>query len=136
VNTLLLDSGVWLATRDADDPFHEPAKALVGPRAPERAAALDLTLYEVGNVATARWRSPDDAALLIELVATASEDRLVRVDAGLLGDAVSTAATAGLSVYDAAYVACARQRGWQLVSTDLADLVEPGHAWSPEEALP
>lgn len=135
MSALLLDSGVWLAARDADDPFHEPAAALVGPRAPEPAAALDLTLYEVGNVATVRWRSPDEAALLVELVLTASEDRLVQVDAVLAGEAISVAAAGGLSVYDAAYVACARRNGWQLISTDLSDLVRPGHAWSPEEAL-
>jgi predicted nucleic acid-binding protein len=135
VSTLLLDSGVWLAARDADDPFHEPAKVLVGPRAPARAAALDLTLYEVGNVATVRWRSPAEAALLIDLILSASEDRLVRADAGLVGEAVSVAAAAGLSVYDAAYVACAQTRAWQLISTDLADLVEPGLAWSPAEAV-
>ena len=135
MSALLLDSGVWLAARDADDPFHEPAAALVGPKAPERAAALDLTLYEVGNVAAVRWRSPEEAALLIELVLAASEDRLVRVDAGLAGAAISAAAVDGLTVYDAAYVACARMRGWQLVSTDLGDLVRPGLAWSPEEAL-
>jgi predicted nucleic acid-binding protein len=59
----------------------------------------------------------------------------VRVDAGLVGEAVSIAAGSASSVYDAAYVACARTDEWQLVSTDLADLVEPGLAWSPEEAL-
>lgn len=68
MSTLLLDSGVWLAARDADDQFHEPAAALVGPKARERAAALDLTLYEVGNVAGVRWRSHEEAALLIQLV--------------------------------------------------------------------
>jgi predicted nucleic acid-binding protein len=135
VSALLLDAGVWLAARDADDRFHEPAAALVAGGGAGRAAALDLTLYEVANVATVRWRAPDEAALLAELVVRASDDRLVRVDADLLVDAIALAAADGLTLYDAAYVACARSRGWTLVSTDLRDLVRPGLAASPADAL-
>ena len=40
----------------------------------------------------------------------------------------------GVSVYDAAFVAAARERGWRLVSGDLIDLVSRGLALSPEAA--
>lgn len=40
-----------------------------------------------------------------------------------------------LTVYDAAYVPVARKHDWELVSADMADVVRPGHAISPEAAL-
>lgn len=136
MTVLLLDSGVWLAARDGDDRFHEPAvRLLAEASAPGRVAALDLTLYETANVATVRWRAPAEAETLTALVLLAAADRLVRVDARLTGAAVALASERRLTVYDAAYVACARHRGWQLVSTDMADLVDPGFAVTPEQAL-
>lgn len=64
---LLLDASVWLAALDRDDPYHVPARQLI-----ERAgdgsailAGLDLTLYEVANVAVTRWGSPKDAGRLV-----------------------------------------------------------------------
>lgn len=98
-------------------------------------AALDLTLYEVTNVAIVKWRSPHIARSLMNLVADAVGDRLVRIDTDLADAASAVARASGLTVYDAAYVACARREGWQLVSTDLADLVRPGLALSPDAAL-
>lgn len=101
----------------------------------ESAAALDLTLYEVANVAVVRWRSPPVARDLAQAIRVACGGRLIRVDPNLLDSAVAIAHAEGLTVYDAAYVACARREDWQLVSTDLADLVRPGLALSPDAAL-
>jgi predicted nucleic acid-binding protein len=58
-----------------------------------------------------------------------------RDDAHHGSDAAALALERGLSVYDAAYVAAARRRGASLVSLDVADLVRPGLAVLPEEAL-
>jgi predicted nucleic acid-binding protein len=82
-----------------------------------------------------RWRSAPIARDLAHVIRVACGPRLVRVDAGLVDEAIAIAGAAGLTVYDAAYVACARSRGWALVSTDLRDLVGPGYATRPEEAL-
>lgn len=128
-----MDSGVWLAAQDRKDPFHEPAGALLA--GSSGAAALDLTLYEVANVAVVSWRSPETARDLLDLIADVVQDRLVRVDAELAAAASVLAASSGLTVYDAAYVACARRGGWTLVSCDLRDLVRPGLALAPDEAL-
>ena len=51
----LLDSSVWLAAHDGADSAHDACRRLV--LAPELdRPALDLTLHEVANVATAKWR--------------------------------------------------------------------------------
>ena len=136
MSTLLLDAGVWLAARDADDRHHEPACRLIeaGPDA-RPLAALDLTLYEVANVATRSWRSPDRARIVARLVRAACTDTIAPVDDALIERAIALADEHGLSVYDAAYVAAARERAWTLVSTDHADLVGPGHAIAPEDAI-
>lgn len=135
--TLLLDASVWLAARDRDDIFHDAARLLVGRAATDEVAvaALDLTLYEVANVAVVRWRSRTDALELAELVRLACPDTLERVDAGLLADAADAAAEHRLTVYAGAYVAAARRRGWTLVSGDLDDLVRPGLATSPDAVV-
>ena len=131
MSTLLLDSSVWLAARDRDDRFHEASAALLSSGSHEL-AALDLTLYEVCNVAAVRWHSEEEARLLTELVLTTTMGRLVRIDAPIAGSAVSVARAEGITVYDAAYVACARARDWQLVSGDLAGLVSRGLASAPD----
>jgi predicted nucleic acid-binding protein len=133
VSTLLLDASVWLASRDADDRFHVAARTLVR-SAP--IGALDLTLYEVANVATVRWHDGSEADRLCRLVRTAvGEERLVRADLDLLEGARRLAELHGISVYDAAYAACATSRGWTLVSGDLRDLVRPGLAIDPDAAV-
>jgi predicted nucleic acid-binding protein len=81
------------------------------------------------------WRAPETARDLLDLIADVVQDRLVRVDAELAGAAAALAATSGLTVYDAAYVVCARRGGWTLVSCDLRDLVRPGLAVAPDQAL-
>jgi predicted nucleic acid-binding protein len=135
VSVLLLDASVWLAALDRDDRFHDSSSAIVRTAFEAPVAALDLTLYEVANVALVWWRDRGAAERLLDLVVTASGERLVRVDGELAGAAVSVAAEAGLTVYDAAYVACARRDGWSLVSGDLRNLVRPGYATTPDDAV-
>jgi predicted nucleic acid-binding protein len=134
---LLTDASVWLASRDPDDTAHAVAKQLIEAatlRGPPL-AALDLTLYELANVTVRRWRRPREGHRLARLVREACEERLVRVDETLLGQAIDLAEAHNLSAYDAAYVACAHLRGWTLVSLDERDLVGPGHAVLPAAVL-
>lgn len=133
---LLLDASVWLASLDSDDPHHVPARQLLeaAVAGTSELAALDLTLYEVANVAIVRWRSQADAERLVGLVALACPTTLERADDELLRMAAEVAARHGLSVYDGAYVAAAHRRGWTLVSGDLRDLVDRGLAISPAAA--
>lgn len=135
--TLLLDASVWLATLDGEDRHHAAARDLVEAAGTGTAAlaSLDLTLYEVANVATVRWSSPADAVRLVQLVLLACPDTVERASAELLASAPQVAAEHAITVYDAAHVAACRARGWTLVSGDLADLVAPGLAVAPEDAL-
>jgi predicted nucleic acid-binding protein len=151
---LLLDASVWLAALDPDDRYHAAAKALVEsteydadaeddadgePTAdtdPVTLAALDLTLYEVANVAVVSWRSQTDAERLAELIRLACPTTLDRVDEERVREATQIAADHGLTVYDAAYIAAARKHDWTLISCDLKDLVRPGFAVAPDAALP
>lgn len=136
--TFLLDASVWLAALDRDDTHHASARRLLAAAAsgPLTAAALDLTLYEVANVAVVRWRSRADAETLVRLVHATCPDTLERADPELLERSAAIAAEHGISVYDAAYVAAARRRAWTLVSGDVADLVAPGLAVAPGEVEP
>lgn len=134
MNGLLLDASVWLAARDADDRFHSESRELIGSGSAEL-SALDLTLYEVANVAAVRWGSPTEAERLLRLVLAACPSGVVRADRELLGAAATVAAKHSISVYDAAYVVCARDRGERLVSADLRDLVNAGLAISPADAV-
>jgi predicted nucleic acid-binding protein len=130
---LLLDAGVWVASKDADDRYFEVARPLV--LDPERVVgALDLTLYEVANVVGAREGRKGAALDLIRTIAARCEDRVVAVDAELAEAAISIAVEHGLSAYDAAYVAAARAHDMTLVSTDIADLVSKGLAVAPDFA--
>lgn len=135
--SLLLDASVWLAALDTDDAFHAEARQLLDAAGDGTAtlAALDLTLYEVANVAVVRWRSEADAARLVTLVGLACPDTLERADEDLLREASATAQRHDLTVYDGAYIAAGRRRGWELVSGDLGDLVTPGLAISPATAV-
>jgi predicted nucleic acid-binding protein len=130
---LLLDAGVWVASKDAEDRYFDVARPLV--LDPEQVvAALDLTLYEVANVVGARGGQPDAARALIRTIAARCEDRVIAVDAELVDSALAIAAEHRLTVYDAAYVAVARARDWTLVSADIADLVSRGLAVAPDAA--
>jgi predicted nucleic acid-binding protein len=131
----LLDASVWLAAADLDDALHEAALDLVRSENIEH-AALDLTVYEVGNVAARRWNDVERARRLCVLVFAACRERLMRVDAGLAEEAVLIAGHESLTVYDAAYVAAARREGHVLVSGDLKHLVRPGLALAPDAVQP
>lgn len=130
---IFLDASVLLAAEDTDDPQHAASVALLGTG---DLATLDLALYETTNVAIQRWRDQDAAQRLRQRIWSIAEyGALVRVDARL-GDAIADlAGTTQLSGYDAAYLAGARRLGLQLVSCDVHDLVEPGHAHLPS-AIP
>ncbi len=129
----LLDAGVWISAKDADDRYFEAARRLVvDTRRP--VASLDLTLYEVANVVGTRWGRPEAARGLCHSIAARCGDRLVSVDPDLIDSATGIAAEHGLTAYDAAYVAAARGHGWTLVSADVADLVSKGLAVAPDAA--
>ena len=156
MNDLLLDASVWLAALDPDDRYYAAARTLVevtGDDADEDTgddareddlaedgpvclAALDLTLYEVANVAVVSWRSQADAERLVELIRLTCAETLDRVDEQRMHEAATIATEHDLTVYDAAYVAAARKYDWTLVSCDLKDLVRPGFAVTPDAALP
>jgi predicted nucleic acid-binding protein len=130
---LLLDAGVWIASKDLDDRFFDVARPLVlDPEVP--VAALDLTLYEVANVVGARDGERDAALRLCRAIDVRCEERVVGVDSDLMTSALEIAGEYGLTAYDAAYVAAARAQDWTLVSTDVADLVSRGLAVTPDAA--
>ncbi len=137
MSVLLLDATVWLASRDVGDRHHAVSADLVASaaRSEVTGAALDLTLYEVANVAVRRWRDVEQARATAAIIRAACAERLVRVDEELLDRLVELSDEHGLSAYDAAYVACAQLHGWTLVSLDERDLVGPGHAVAPTAGL-
>jgi len=98
-------------------------------------AALDLTLYEVANVAVRKFRQPERAAFLTRLIRRRCADRIVRVDLDLVDAAAAVAAEHDITAYDAAHAAAARRNEWTLVSGDLRDLVHKGLAIAPDVAL-
>jgi predicted nucleic acid-binding protein len=135
MRTQLLDANVWLASSNDRERLHGTARRLLGHPASPPFAALDLTLYEVANVALTRWRSPLRAQRLIRLVRAACPGAIASIDDQLAERAIALAEQHALSFYDAAYVAAADLHGWTLVSGDYKDLVEPGLALSPDAAL-
>ena len=136
MSVLLLDSSVWLAANDERDRYHASASEIVALGEDEpQLAALDLTLFEVGNVAIRRWRSLSRAREVTELVEIAAAGNLERVDGETVCATIADADMHGLSSYDAAYVTVARRRGWTLVSCDHRDLVRPGHAVTPDDVV-
>lgn len=136
MTVLLLDASVWLAAINPGERYHDDARRLVAPGRDERdLGSLDLTIFEVTNVALTRWHSPEDARRVAELVEIASAANVERVDGETAAYTVDVAAELGLTAYAAAYVAVSRRRGWTLVSCDLEGLVGPGHA-VPPDAVP
>lgn len=132
--TLLIDASVWGKLAEPRDRFHRESKNLLID-AKADLAALDLTLYEVGNAVGVKMGQPRRARWLSELVEVSCADRLIRIDGGLVAAAVDVAAEHALTAYDAAYVAAARKNGWQLVSLDMRDLVSKGLAVTPDAAV-
>ncbi len=88
---LLLDAGVWVAAKDADDRYFEAARQLVVDT-DRPVASLDLTLYETANVVGARWGQPEEARRLCRSIVARCGDLLVNVDADLIAAAVGIAA--------------------------------------------
>lgn len=131
--TLLLDAGVWVASKDADDRYFDACFELVVDVS-RPVAALDLTLYEAANVVGSRWRRPDVAKELCRAIVARCGEQLKRLDVGLVESLVEISAEHDLTAYDAAYVAAARRHGWTLVSADVADLVSKGLAVAPDAA--
>jgi predicted nucleic acid-binding protein len=130
----LLDSSVWVAARSPEERFAEAARELVLD-AGRRTAALDLTLYEVANAIGAKRGDALGAARACRSIELRCGRDFVRVDAGLMEATADLAAEHGLTAYDAAYVAVARRYDWQLVSTDVEDLVSRGLAITPDAAV-
>lgn len=135
MTTLLLDASVWIAARNTRERDHAAARRLLEDEATPPLAALDLTLYEVANVAVTRWRSRASAQKLVTLIRAACPDTLAVIDESLVERAIALADEHRLSAYDAAYVAAAQLYDWTLVSGDRRDLVGPGHAIAPDAAL-
>lgn len=130
----LVDASVWAALERPEDRFHAEARA-IALDVQRPVAALDLTLFEVANVAVRKFGQPARADFLARLIMRRCGDDLVRVDLDLVLAATGIAAEHGLTAYDAAYVAAARRHGWTLVSGDLADLVSKGLAVAPDAAV-
>ncbi len=128
---IFLDASVLLAAEDADDPHHVGAKRLL--ESGEPLATIDLALYEVTNVALARWNDAKAARRLRERVwAIGEHGELVRADPAL-GEAIAgLVAEHGIGAYDAAYVAGAQRMGAFLASCDERDLVGRGLARLPD----
>ena len=130
----LLDSSVWVAARSPEERFCEAARELVLD-AGRRTAALDLTLYEVANAIGAKRGDALGAARACRSIELRCGRDFVRVDAGLMEATADLAVEHKLSAYDAAYVAVARRYDWELVSTDIEDLVARGLAITPDAAV-
>ena len=131
---LLLDASVWVASWSPQERFAEAARELVVDTR-RRTAALDLTLYEVANAIGSRRRDALGAAKACRSIELRCRKNLVRVDPGLIEVTAELALEHGLTSYDAAYVAVARRYDWQLVSTDVEDLVSNGLAITPDAAV-
>jgi predicted nucleic acid-binding protein len=132
--TLLLDSGVWVASMNSDHPFELASRELVAGRH-RQLGALDLTFYEIANVIALKRRRPREAVNLCRSVAQWCGNAIVRIDGDLIDSAVEVVAEYRLTAYDAAYVAVARRHDWTLVSTDIKDLVSKGLAITPDAAV-
>lgn len=134
MTTLLLDASVLLAAFDPEDDHYEPAGALLVDSA-TTLATLDLARYEVANVAVRAWRAPESVAPLLAAVEQLADDGGVVASTGsLLTQAAKLAEQHAISVYDAAYVAAAREADRHLVSCDERDLVSKGLAVFPAKA--
>jgi len=76
---LLIDASVWLKLEQAQEQYHEAARSIVlGRKQP--VAALDLTLYEVANVAVRKMGKPQRARYLSRLIFARCGEQVVRID--------------------------------------------------------
>jgi predicted nucleic acid-binding protein len=131
---LLLDAGVWIDSAAPSNRWNQAAQDLIR-KPPKPLGAMDLTLYEVANVIGARERQPEVARTVTEVLRRRCRERILTLDSELMEAALQAVVDHELSAYDAAYVAAAEQRGWQLVSTDIRDLVSKGLAITPDAAV-
>jgi len=130
---LLLDAGVWIDSAAPDSRWHRSSQALIR-KPPAPLGVIDLTLYEVANVIGARKGRPEVARAVTEIIRRRCGERILTLDPELLEACLHAVAEYELTAYDAAYVAAAGRYGWQLVSTDVRDLVSKGLAVTPEAA--
>jgi predicted nucleic acid-binding protein len=130
---LLVDASAWVTLVERASPYRAATEALIRKQV-RSLGVLDLTLYEIANAVGVMRGDPRTATRILRLVDASCRDRILSVDQGLLGSALEIAADHGLTAYDAAYVAAARRHGWQLVSTDIRDLVSKGLAVTPDAA--
>lgn len=130
----LLDASVWIAADSPGERFAISANELLLD-ARRRAAALDLTLYEVANALGVKRGDVIGAAMACRSIVIRCAESLVPVDVDLIEAVVEVACEHGLTSYDAAYVAVARRNEWTLVSTDIRDLVSKGLAITPDAAV-
>jgi predicted nucleic acid-binding protein len=131
---MLLDSGVWIASGSAGERFNQSALEIVFDTG-RPAAALDLTVYEIANVVGSRRGDLRMLARLCRSVQSRCLENIVRIDPSLIEATAELAVEYRLTGYDAAYVAVARRHDWQLVSTDIRDLVSKGLAITPDAAV-
>lgn len=119
---------------EQDEPEVGPSRAILEAHAAGRLTALvlDLTVYELGNVAARPLGLPGDRVAQIL-------DRLELIcDAGLhlspaaRRDAAELAVANRLTLYDAAYWAVARERDITLVTADV-ELLKVGAGSSPTD---
>ncbi len=98
------------------------------------AAVLDLTVYELGNVAARALGLPGEhvATILdrLELIC----DEGLRLSPKARKDAAALAAAHRLTFYDAAYWAVARERNIALVTAD-AELLQAGAGLTPTDFI-
>lgn len=130
-DALLLDASVWLAALDSADRYHDDSRAVIRRRP---TLALDLTPYEVANVAVRAWRDRDQADAMVELVMGSIAVPLVAVTASLAHEAIELAERHSITVYDAMYAAASLSLDRTLVSCDHRDLIDNGLAISPTTA--
>lgn len=129
----LVDASVWVAAVTPRHPQYVQAGQFLRAGAP--LTVLDLTLYEVANVVARKFGELDVARKLVQGLFRGSARPPLRADVTLFEDGLDLMSEHGLTAYDAAYVAAARQNGWQLVSLDVRDLVSKGLAVTPDAAV-
>lgn len=131
--SLLVDASAWVTLVEPGSQYRDATDALIRKGA-RSLGALDLTFYEIANAVGVKRGEPRAATGLLRLVDASCQDRILSVDSDLVGSVLELAADHDLTAYDAAYVAAARSHGWQLVSTDIRDLVSKGLAVTPDAA--
>ncbi len=99
-----------------------------------RANVLDLTVYELGNVAARALGLPGErvGAILDRLELICSD--VLRLSSSARKDAAARAVTHRLTFYDAAYWAVASERNITLVTAD-AELLQAGAGVTPTDFI-